>query len=134
MIVSGGGQITHLVNGEAVLEYSLPQYGGGDVANFDPAAKPDGKLIEGGYLALQSESHPIEFRKVELLNLAGCMDRKAMNYKSYYVKSEPERCRYRNRGRQVAVRRIFSFDIQPCWTDLFSRVMRALSANPGNLG
>ncbi len=94
VIVLGGAMITHIVNGEAVLEYSLPQYGGGDVMNFDPAAKPDGKLIEGGYIALQSESHPIEFRKVELLNLAGCMDRKAMNYKSYYVRSEPERCRY----------------------------------------
>ena len=65
--------------------------------NFDPAAKPDGKLIEGGYLALQSESHPIEFRKVELLNLEGCMDRKATNYKSYYVKSAPERCEHEER-------------------------------------
>jgi Domain of Unknown Function (DUF1080) len=94
LIVLGGATITHIVNGDAVLEYSLPQYGGGDVMNFDPAAKPDGKLIEGGYIALQSESHPIEFRKVELLNLAGCMDREAKNYKGYYVKSEPERCRY----------------------------------------
>jgi hypothetical protein len=94
VVVLGGAMITHIVNGEVVLEYALPQYGGGDVRNFDPAAKPDGKLIEGGYIALQSESHPIEFRKVELLNLAGCMDRKAANYKSYYVKSEPQRCRY----------------------------------------
>lgn len=94
VIVLGSGMITHIVNGETVLEYALPQYGGLDVTNFDPAAKPDGRLIEGGYLALQSESHPIEFRKVELLNLAGCMDRKAQNYKSYYVKSEPEQCRY----------------------------------------
>lgn len=94
VIVLGSGMITHIVNGETVLQYALPQYGGLDVANFDPAAKPDGKLIEGGYLALQSESHPVEFRKVELLNLAGCMDSKARNYKSYYVKSEPAQCRY----------------------------------------
>jgi hypothetical protein len=94
LIVLGSGSITHIVNGETVLEYSLPQFGGLDVANFDPAAKPDGKLIERGYIALQSESHPIEFRKVELLNLAGCMDRKASNYRSYYVKSEPEKCIY----------------------------------------
>jgi hypothetical protein len=92
MIVLGSGPITHLVNGESVLEYSLSQYGGGVVSNFDPKAKPDGKLLEGGYLALQSESHPIEFRKVELLNLAGCMDPKAKNYKSYYIKSEPAQC------------------------------------------
>lgn len=94
LLVLGSGHIMHLVNGEAVLEYSLPQFGRFDVMNYDPAQKPDGKLIEGGYLALQSESHPIEFRKVELLNLAGCMDRKAANYKSYYVKSEAATCRY----------------------------------------
>ena len=94
LIVLGGASITHIANGQAVLEYSLPQYGGAGVSNFDPAAKPDGQLIQGGYIALQSESHPIEFRKVELLNLAGCIDRKASNYKSYYVKSEPGKCRY----------------------------------------
>lgn len=94
ILVLGSGSITHLIDGASVLEYSLPQYGGGAVSNFDPAAKRDGELIEGGYLALQSESHPIEFRKVALLNLAGCMDRKATNYKSYYVKSERAQCRY----------------------------------------
>ena len=94
ILVLGSGQITHFVNGEEVLEYALPQFGGGAVSDFDPAAKPDGKLIEGGYISLQSESHPIDFRKVELLNLAGCMDRSASNYKRYYVKSVPESCVY----------------------------------------
>lgn len=94
MLVLGSGQITHFVNGEKVLEYALPQFGGGAVSDFDPASKPDGALIEGGYISLQSESHPIDFRKVELLNLAGCMDRDASNYKRYYVKSVPESCVY----------------------------------------
>lgn len=94
VLVLGSGQITHFVNGEEVLEYALPQFGGGAVSDFDPAAKPDGKLIEGGYISLQSESHPIDFRKVELLNLAGCMDRGASNYKRYHVKSVPESCVY----------------------------------------
>ena len=67
---------------------------GGDVDGYDPAFKRDGELLDGGYISLQSVSHPIEFRKVELLNLAGCMDRDASNYKSYYVKSEPDTCRY----------------------------------------
>jgi hypothetical protein len=92
ILVLGSGQITHFVNGEEVLEYALPQFGGGAVSDFDPAAKPDGKLIESGYISLQSESHPIDIRKVELLNLAGCMDRSASNYKRYYVKSVPESC------------------------------------------
>jgi hypothetical protein len=94
MLVLGAGQITHFVNGEKVLEYALPQFGGGAVHNHDPAAQPIGKLIEGGYLSLQSESHPIDFRKVALLNLAGCMDSKASNYRAYYVKSEPAACKY----------------------------------------
>jgi hypothetical protein len=33
-------------------------------------------------------------RKVELLNLAGCMDPKASNYKSYYRHAVPSACRY----------------------------------------
>jgi 3-keto-disaccharide hydrolase len=94
VVVLGAGRIMHLVNGAPVLDYALPQFGGGDVANYEPAAKPDGRLIEAGYLALQSESHPIDFRKVELLNLAGCMDRTASNYRRYYVKSEPAACQY----------------------------------------
>jgi hypothetical protein len=94
ILVLGAGQITHFANGEKVLEYALPQFGGGNVNRHDPAALPAGKLIEGGYLSLQSESHPIDFRKVALLNLAGCMDRKASNYRSYYVKSDPAACKY----------------------------------------
>ena len=35
-----------------------------------------------------------EFRKVELLKLVGCMDKKAKNYKTYYEKDEPAACRY----------------------------------------
>jgi hypothetical protein len=71
----------------------MPQIGGGSVDNFDPAVKRDGQLLTEGYISLQSESHPIEFRKVELLNLAGCMDPKASNYKAYYVKANNSECR-----------------------------------------
>lgn len=98
LLVLGAGQITHFVNGEKVLDYALPQFGGGVVHNHDPAAQPTGKLIEGGYIALQSESHPVDFRKVALLNLAGCMDSKASNYRAYYVKSEPAACKYAGRA------------------------------------
>jgi hypothetical protein len=94
MLVLGSGQITHYVDGQEVLEYALPQMGGGQVNPFDPKELRAGELLDGGYLALQSESHPIEFRKVALLNLEGCMDSKATNYKRYYVKSNPKACRY----------------------------------------
>ena len=92
--VHGDGVITHKVNGEAVLTYEKPQIGGGNVACFDPAAKKDGRLLSSGSISLQSESHPVEFRKVELLNLVGCTDKKAKNYKSYFEKSDASACRY----------------------------------------
>lgn len=92
--VHGGGEIVHRVNGETVLRYEKPQIGGGNVAGHDPALKKDGEILTSGTISLQAESHPVEFRKVELLNLAGCMDKKAKNYKSYYEKADPKSCRY----------------------------------------
>lgn len=94
VLVLGDSLVRHIVNGDTVLEYSKPQIGGGAVNQFDPAVKRDGTLLTQGYIALQSESHPIDFRKVEILNLVGCTDPKASNYKSYYVRSDPAKCRY----------------------------------------
>jgi hypothetical protein len=92
--VLGDSQIKHMVEGQTVLTYDRPQIGGGSVSNFDAQVKKDGTLLSEGYISLQSESHPIEFRKVELLNLAGCTDTKASNYKSYFVKSDKSKCKY----------------------------------------
>ena len=69
VMVLGDSLITHIVNGDTVFEYAKPQIGGGVVSNFDPAVKQDGKLLIAGYIALQSESHPIDFRKVEIRRL-----------------------------------------------------------------
>lgn len=92
--VRGNESIKHFVNGELVLSYEKPQIGAGNVSGHDPKVKIDGKPLEEGYISLQSESHPVEFRKVELLNLCGCMDAKATNYKSYYVKADNSKCKY----------------------------------------
>jgi Domain of Unknown Function (DUF1080) len=92
--VLGAGRITHFVNGEPVLSYEQPQIGGGNVINYDPAVKKDGALLTEGSISLQSESHPVEFRKVELLKLAGCMDPKAKNYRAYFVRADEGSCQY----------------------------------------
>lgn len=92
--VLGDKQIKHLIDGQTVLSYEKPQIGGGSVSGHDPAVKRDGELLSEGYISLQSESHPVEFRKVELLNLVGCMDAKAANYKSYFVKADNSKCVY----------------------------------------
>ena len=68
--VHGGKLIRHKIDGRTVIEYSQPQ-----LDENDPHARrllDDGapKMLTGGTISLQSESHPIEFRKVELLELS----------------------------------------------------------------
>jgi len=36
----------------------------------------------------------VDFRKVELLDLEGCMDPKAKNFKKYFVKAANDRCKF----------------------------------------
>jgi len=66
--VHGSGTIRHFVNGEQVLEY--------EQAQLDDSVEDAKKLIVGGNrrlgggtISLQSESHPIEFRTVEIMVL-----------------------------------------------------------------
>ena len=59
---------------------------------YDPKIKQDGKLLSRGFIAMQSEGQPIDFRKVEILNLEGCMDPKSKKYRRYFVKSNPAKC------------------------------------------
>ena len=84
----------HYINGQAVIEYGNTTYGGGVVSGHRPEMKPDGQPLGEGYISSQSEAHPIQFRRVELLNLKGCMDTQANNYKRYFVADDPESCRY----------------------------------------
>lgn len=67
--VHGGKLIKHIVEGETVLSYTEPQLDERDAHARQLAEKAGGKLLEGGTISLQSESHPVEFRKVELLRL-----------------------------------------------------------------
>ena len=91
--VLGSERVRHIIDGKTVLEYGNLQIGGGNVNHFDPAIKKDGASLVEGYIALQAESHPTEFRKIEVLELSGCMNPKAANYKSYYVHRDDSKCR-----------------------------------------
>jgi hypothetical protein len=66
--VHGNGTIKHIVEGETVLVYSQAQLDERD-AEGRKLIRNGKKMLSGGYISLQSESHPIEFRKVELLEL-----------------------------------------------------------------
>jgi hypothetical protein len=66
--VRGNGTFRHYVNGELVLEYEQPQLD--DSAEDAKALIAGGKkMLSGGTISLQSESHPIEFRRVEIMEL-----------------------------------------------------------------
>ena len=69
--VRGGGIIKHILDGKVVLQYSQPQLDprDADAKRLIAMRKDDSLILEGGYISLQSESHPIEFRKVEILVL-----------------------------------------------------------------
>ncbi len=71
MVVLGDSVIHHLVNGDTVMTYFKPEIGGGVVSGFDSTLKVDGTPLKEGYIAIQAESHPTQFRKIELLDLSG---------------------------------------------------------------
>jgi len=78
-----------------VLTYTKPQMGGGSANNTNPGVLVNGKMLSEGFLSLQAESAPVEFRKVELVNLKGCTNPVDANYQPYFVKSDPAACRKR---------------------------------------
>lgn len=69
LLVLKDSLIVHYVNGKEVMRYSKPQLGGGMAEDADEAYKQEGKPLTKGYIALQSESHSIDFRNIYLTNL-----------------------------------------------------------------
>ena len=69
MVVRGDSIIHHLVEGDTVLTYGQLRMGGGAISGYDPDIYVEGKPMQSGYIAIQAESHPTEFRKIELMEL-----------------------------------------------------------------
>jgi hypothetical protein len=67
--VRGNRLIRHFINGQKVFEYTKPQYDERDAHSKELAAKAGTIQLSGGTISLQSESHPVEFRKVEIKKL-----------------------------------------------------------------
>lgn len=95
LIVFNDSLVTHKINGKTVLEYTKPQIGGGVANGYDPAIKVDGKPLKEGFIALQSEGQPIDFKDINIRNLKGCMNPNALNYKAYYKISDLGSCTYK---------------------------------------
>ncbi|WP_405400182.1 DUF1080 domain-containing protein [Maribacter sp. Asnod2-G09] len=94
LVVYHDSLVKHIINGKTVLEYTKPQIGGGVAKGYDPKMKQDGKLLTEGFIALQSEGQPIDFKNIKIRNLKGCTDPKATNYKEYYEVSDTKACIY----------------------------------------
>ncbi|WP_199564705.1 3-keto-disaccharide hydrolase [Parvularcula marina] len=58
--VRGGEEIIHFINGEEVMRYQSPQIG--DAMPVEGEGTP----VARGYFALQAETHPTEFRNIEI--------------------------------------------------------------------
>ena len=107
MIVLGDSIIHHIIERDTVLTYTQPQVDDAFISNNDTGngwkdfgvysktwEGREGELLHTGYIALQAESHPIDFKNIRLLNLEGCMDKEALNYREYYLKSDASKCKY----------------------------------------
>ncbi len=110
VVVMGEEYIAHLIDNDTVLRYEHPQIGGAfiskalkgqdwesmGVSNKEKWIAMEGERLSEGYIAVQAESHPIDFKNIELLDLCGCTDPKALNYKSYFIKSDNKACIYKS--------------------------------------
>ncbi len=67
MVVYKDSVIHHLVEGDTVMTYYQAQIDGNDLPEGFPL--PDGTPLGTGYISLQAESHPVEFRGIELLKI-----------------------------------------------------------------
>lgn len=81
-LVLGDSVSRHIVEGDTVLKYT------------SILAKADQKPLKEGYIAIQAESAPIKFKTIEVLDLVGCQDPKASNYRDYFVKGDASLCKF----------------------------------------
>jgi len=93
-LVLGDSLVQHIMEGQVVMEFNKPTIGGGNISGYKESAYKEGAAIKEGYISIQAETHPIDFKFIELLDLCGCMDKEAKNYKSYYVKADNSTCIY----------------------------------------
>ena len=67
--VRGNEVVKHIIDGKTVLEYTEPQLDERDAYAKKLMAAGAQKMLSEGYISLQAESHPTEFRKIELQKL-----------------------------------------------------------------
>jgi hypothetical protein len=77
IVVLGDSVIHHLIEGDTVFTFQKPRIGevywaeGKKDAYYDEWLAKNGLALKEGYIALQAESHPIDFRNIRILDLKG---------------------------------------------------------------
>lgn len=78
-LVLGDSLVKHMVGKDTVFRYTKPV-----LDNMTP--------LKEGYIAIQAESSPIQFRSIDVLDLVGCMDKSKPAYRAYFVKHDANAC------------------------------------------
>lgn len=86
--VLGDSLIQHYIHGQKVLEYSR--------------IRANNAALKDGYLAIQAEGTPTQFKTLAYADLTGCMDKSKPGYRSYFVKNDPSQCEVSGLGRKGA--------------------------------
>ncbi|WP_153796771.1 3-keto-disaccharide hydrolase [Foetidibacter luteolus] len=60
------GKITHYINGEEIISFNNPMYDTAHAITKTLVKGPD-YAVKDGYLSIQSNSHPMDFRKIEIM-------------------------------------------------------------------
>jgi hypothetical protein len=90
-LVLGDSVIKHMVGKDTVFRYTKPVQGGGGISGNTVQVVAD-KPMKDGYIVIQAESAPVLFRKIEVLDLVGCMEKGKPGYRSYFVRNESSGC------------------------------------------
>jgi hypothetical protein len=66
LIVFHDSLVMHIIEGDTVLRYEKPTMGGGVVDGYDSSLWKPGAPLRSGFIALQSEGQPIDFRNISI--------------------------------------------------------------------
>ena len=70
-----------MIGGGLLNRDNLEEWKANGVDNQKEWLARDGEPLSNGFIALQAESHPVDFKNIQLLDLCGCKDKTAKNYK-----------------------------------------------------
>ncbi len=109
-LVLGDSVIKYYAGAQLVLSFYRPVQRQDGNVHGNTVAIVDSTPVTMGTIAIQGEGAPIRFRRLEVANLAGCMDPASLNYKSYLVHSDPTACEVTSISSGVPAPNPMSFD------------------------